>query len=142
LFFFLQENCAKLENTAVEESRLCAQAKKVTEEHQQTITTMASTMLEQEQSVQVIRDERDVAVTEAAELARKNKALVEGELVGGWWLVGWWWWWKCLGNVWTIFGHSLDNFWTLFGQSLGNLWTIFGQSLDTLWAIFGQSCPF
>jgi len=111
-----------LENTAVEESRLCAQAKKVTEEHQQTITTMASTMLEQEQSVQVIRDERDVAVTEAAELARKNKALVEGELVGGgWWVVGGWWWWKCLGNVWTMFGQSLDTLWTIFGQSLGNL---------------------
>ena len=106
-----------MENTAVEESRLCAQAKKVTEEHQQTITTMASTMLEQEQSVQVIRDERDVAVTEAAELARKNKALVEGELVVG---GGGWWWWKCLDTLWTIFGQSLDNFWTIFGQFLGN----------------------
>ena len=90
----------------MEESRLCAQAKKVTEEHQQTITTMASTMLEQEQSVQVIRDERDVAVTEAAELARKNKALVEGELVGGGLVGGCWWWWKCLDNLWTIFGQS------------------------------------
>ena len=77
-----------MEDRALEESRLCAQAKKVTEEHQQTITTMASTMLEQEQSVQVIRDERDVAVTEAAELARKAKGLVEGKLVGCWRLFG------------------------------------------------------
>ena len=106
-----------MENTAVEESRLCAQAKKVTEEHQQTITTMASTMLEQEQSVQVIRDERDVAVTEAAELARKNKALVEGELVGGG-LVGGGWWGLVVG------GGGGDNLWTIFGQSLGNLWAI------------------